>query len=110
MRTFKKIQVVLTAVSLIVALLACTATVVVTITPTPPSIDFCDCSENIYDCTDFDTPTEAQECYDHCMQLTGYDVHELDVSGNDQACHWDRNIHPDFDDCTDANGCTIDIR
>jgi len=51
-----------------------------------PSIDFCNCSGNVYNCSDFGTHAKAQVCHDHCMQVVGYDIHELDGDDNGLAC------------------------
>ncbi|MBN1668047.1 MAG: tetratricopeptide repeat protein [Anaerolineales bacterium] len=45
-------------------------------TPEPPGP--CSCSGDLYNCEDFDTQQEAQDCYDHCITLVGYDIHGLD--------------------------------
>jgi len=59
-----------------------------TITPRPPPtpIPTCDCSGDIYNCTDFTTQAAAQACYDYCMQEVGYDVHRLDRDDDGVAC------------------------
>jgi len=60
---------------------------VIAITTSSP----CSCSGNLYNCPDFSTPAEAQACYKHCMQVTGYDVHELDRDKDGIACEsWTR--------------------
>jgi len=46
----------------------------------------CDCSGNLYNCSDFKTHAEAQTCYEHCLRLTGKDVHRLDGNGDGEAC------------------------
>lgn len=51
--------------------------------PTEPPSAVCDCSGNIYNCSDFSTHNQAQACYNYCMQVVGYDVHGLDGSNND---------------------------
>lgn len=38
----------------------------------------CDCSGNIYNCSDFSSQKEAQSCYEYCLKQRGYDVHRLD--------------------------------
>ena len=45
-----------------------------------------DCSGNRYNCSDFKTQKQAQECYDHCWQMKNRDVHKLDGDGNGKAC------------------------
>ena len=49
-------------------------------------VSFCDCSRNIYNCSDFSTQAEAQRCYEHCLRERGYDVHRLDRDGDGIAC------------------------
>ena len=46
----------------------------------------CDCSGNLYNCSDFKTQAQAQECYDHCKKVKGYDVHKLDRDGDGRVC------------------------
>lgn len=46
----------------------------------------CDCDRNLYDCRDFDTRREAQQCFDYCMDRTGEDVHHLDGGGDGRVC------------------------
>ena len=46
----------------------------------------CDCSGNRYNCKDFRTQAQAQECFDHCMRVTGRDVHRLDRDSDGRAC------------------------
>lgn len=54
-------------------------------TPTPANV-VCDCSGDVYNCPDFTTQTQAQACYNYCMQVTGRDVHGLDGDDDGQAC------------------------
>ena len=49
----------------------------------PPSATVCDCSGNIYNCSDFSTHAEAQACYEHCVSVGRGDVHCLDGSDDD---------------------------
>lgn len=64
-----------------------TPTMVPAAQPTqPPSITVCDCSGNIYNCPDFDTHAEAQECYEYCVSTGHGDVHHLDGDNNGKAC------------------------
>lgn len=53
--------------------------------PSSPAVD-CDCSDNIYNCADFATHSQAQVCFDHCVSLGRGDVHSLDSDGNGVAC------------------------
>lgn len=44
------------------------------------------CSTNFYNCSDFKSQTEAQEVFDYCLSITGYDVHKLDKDGDKKVC------------------------
>lgn len=44
------------------------------------------CSADTYNCSDFDTQTEAQACFDFCMEQVGSDIHGLDSDNNGVAC------------------------
>ncbi|GAB4450070.1 MAG: hypothetical protein Kow0031_32550 [Anaerolineae bacterium] len=46
----------------------------------------CSCSANTFDCRSFVSREEAQFCFDQCLSLAGYDVHDLDIDGDGQAC------------------------
>jgi endonuclease YncB( thermonuclease family) len=46
----------------------------------------CDCSGNIYNCSNFSTQREAQRCYEFCLKQKGYDVHRLDRDKDRVAC------------------------
>lgn len=46
----------------------------------------CDCSRNLYNCSDFKTQRQAQECYEHCKKVKGYDIHKLDRDGDGRVC------------------------
>ncbi len=46
----------------------------------------CDCSGNRYNCSDFKSQRQAQECYDHCRQVKGRDVHKLDRDKDGRVC------------------------
>jgi micrococcal nuclease len=48
--------------------------------------EVCDCSGNIYNCSDFSTQREAQRCYEYCLKQRGYDVHRLDRDKDGVAC------------------------
>lgn len=50
--------------------------------------DNCTCTGNAYDCADFATGDDAQACYQHCLDLTGIDVHWLDGDRDRRACDW----------------------
>lgn len=57
-------------------------------TPTPqPAVgDVCDCSGNIYNCSDFSTHAKAQACYEYCKSLGRGDIHRLDRDDDGVAC------------------------
>lgn len=44
------------------------------------------CEENVYNCTDFKTQSEAQEVFDTCMTPENRDRHGLDRDGDGIAC------------------------
>ena len=44
------------------------------------------CSYDAYNCSDFNTQSQAQSCHDYCWQQVGYDVHGLDADNNGEAC------------------------
>jgi hypothetical protein len=46
----------------------------------------CSCDANTHNCTDFDTPQDAQSCYDHCMTVGDSDIHLLDENENGVVC------------------------
>jgi len=54
-------------------------------TPTLPAA-VCDCSGDIYNCSDFSTQAEAQACYDYCWSLGCGDIHRLDGDNDGIAC------------------------
>ncbi len=43
------------------------------------------CSSDIYNCADFETPAEAQAVFDYCNPTAG-DVHQLDNGGDGKVC------------------------
>ncbi|MBC7358450.1 Endonuclease YncB, thermonuclease family [Desulfacinum infernum DSM 9756] len=49
--------------------------------PTGP----CACNRDL-DCRDFRTRSEAEQCFEHCLRLTGRDVHRLDRDGDGRVC------------------------
>jgi len=53
---------------------------------TPPPVAVCDCSGNIYNCSDFATHAEAQACYEYCKSLGRGDIHRLDRDKDGLAC------------------------
>ncbi|GEM_PF-1357125 len=55
--------------------------------PTPsPAAPVCDCSGNLYNCSDFPTQAAAQACYNYCKSLGRGDVHRLDADHDGIAC------------------------
>jgi len=55
------------------------------ITPEQKQNAVCDCSSNIYNCTDFKTQAEAQAVYECCGGVNN-DIHGLDADRNGWAC------------------------
>ena len=53
---------------------------------TQPSASVCDCSGNIYNCSDFSTHAAAQSCYEYCLSLGVGDIHRLDGDNDGIAC------------------------
>jgi len=53
---------------------------------TPPLAPVCDCSGNIYNCSDFPTHAAAQMCYEYCLSLGVGDIHGLDRDDDGIAC------------------------
>ncbi len=45
-----------------------------------------DCSEDSYNCDNFQTQKGAQNAYDFCMTETGKDIHQLDNDGDKEVC------------------------
>jgi hypothetical protein len=62
-------------------------------TPSPtPTLEIepaCDCSGDLYDCSDFALPKEAQSCYELCKALGKGDVHHFDKDGDGTVCEED---------------------
>lgn len=54
-------------------------------TPTEPGTTW-DCSYDRYNCSDFSTQAQAQEVFDYCWAVRGFDVHRLDQDNNMRAC------------------------
>jgi len=50
----------------------------------PPKV--CSCSGNIYNCADFKTQYQAQQCYLYCLGQKGRDIHRLDGDHDGRAC------------------------
>jgi len=56
--------------------------------PTPttiPPLATCDCSGDIYNCSDFTTQLAAQSCFEHCGGIDN-DIHRLDADKDGIAC------------------------
>lgn len=51
-------------------------------TPMPYS---CDCSSDVYNCSEFYSQKAAQKCFDYCYESVG-DVHKLDRDSDLKAC------------------------
>lgn len=56
-------------------------------TPTLIHEPSCDCNGNNYNCGDFNTKAEAQECFEDCGGIKN-DVHWLDDDKDGLACEW----------------------
>ncbi len=54
--------------------------------PPVPTVVACDCSGDIYNCSDFIGHTPAQVCYEHCVSIGRGDIHRLDRDNDDIAC------------------------
>jgi hypothetical protein len=52
--------------------------------PSPTPV--CGCTENSYDCSDFNTQIQAQACFDYCITQEKGDIHKLDKNGDGIAC------------------------
>lgn len=52
----------------------------------PPVAAVCDCSGNLYNCSDFSTHRQAQACYDYCVSQSRGDIHRLDGDNDGVAC------------------------
>lgn len=46
----------------------------------------CACSGDLYNCADFDTHSQAQACYRHCISVGAGDIHRLDADNDGSAC------------------------
>jgi hypothetical protein len=58
-----------------------------------PGVALCDCTGDIYNCRDFESPVVAQACFDYCLPNAG-DVHELDRDGDKLVCEPTRTPEP----------------
>lgn len=54
--------------------------------PIAPAAPACQCSGVDYDCGNFGSWRAAQDCFQHCLQTVGSDVHRLDADSNGIAC------------------------
>jgi len=55
-------------------------------TAAPPPAPVCDCSGNIYNCSDFSSHAAAQACYEYCISVGAGDIHRLDGDHDGIAC------------------------
>lgn len=55
-------------------------------TTSPPAAAVCECSGNLYNCSDFSTHRQAQACYDYCVSIGRGDIHRLDGDNDGVAC------------------------
>ena len=55
------------------------------LSPSPTSFD-CSCEGDLYNCTSFNTRSQAQTCFDHCRSLGFGDIHGLDTNGDGKVC------------------------
>lgn len=60
-----------------------TSTATSDFTPTPTGIR---CDVDIYNCSDFDTQSEAQAVFDYCVSQNAGDIHGLDSNNDGEAC------------------------
>jgi len=51
-----------------------------------PLLDVCDCSDDIYNCSDFNNQVAAQYCFSYCQKQKKGDVHNLDGDNDGRAC------------------------
>lgn len=58
--------------------------------PSPAAeLSTCDCfGGELLTCESFASPFEAQSCFLRCKQMTGVDIHALDLDGDLNACAW----------------------
>ena len=52
--------------------------------PAPAAV--CDCSGDIYNCSNFTTHNQAQACYNYCVSIGRGDIHGLDGDNDGSAC------------------------
>jgi hypothetical protein len=62
-----------------------TASLTSTATATQLSASY-ECGFNAYNCSDFDTQSEAQAVFDYCVSQGAGDVHQLDSDDDEEAC------------------------
>lgn len=55
-------------------------------TDTPPPVAVCNCSGDLYNCSDFSTHAAAQSCFNYCVAQGVGDIHGLDRDGDGDAC------------------------
>lgn len=61
------------------------------------SLDRCDCSAQLHQCSDFASWSIAQACFMQCQVNAGYDIHLLDADGNGIACELELQDIPALD-------------
>lgn len=44
------------------------------------------CDQNLYNCSDFETQSDAQACYNYCFDVVGEDIHRMDGGGDGVVC------------------------
>lgn len=54
--------------------------------PPPPPAATCDCSSDIYNCSNFVTHNQAQACFEYCVSQGRGDIHRLDRDNDGIAC------------------------
>ena len=52
----------------------------------PPPAAVCSCSGDTYNCSDFNTHSQAQACFNYCLAQGAGDIHRLDRDNNNNAC------------------------
>ncbi len=51
-----------------------------------PQAQICECSDDVYNCENFESQAVAQACFDYCQRVENEDVHDLDRDNNGVAC------------------------
>lgn len=66
--------------------------------------EVCECYDNIYNCDNFSTQAEAQECYEYCVSQGKGDIHDLDRDNDGIACE---HLPSSGDSGDGGGGCFI---